>query len=93
MQRTDTDRQVREDLAAAHRLAVMENLHEGTWNHFSAKQPGHPDRIYVTPGHMHWSQVTAGNLVLMGPEREMLSGEHEPNGAAWFIHYPVQPQP
>ena len=80
----------REDLAAAHRLAVMENLHEGTWNHFSLKHPDHPEQIFLTPGHVHWSQVSASDLVLMGPQSEIISGELEPNIAAWIIHYPVQ---
>lgn len=80
----------REDLAAAHRLTVMENMHEGTWNHFSVKHPERPEQIFITPGHVHWSQVCASNLVLMGPQREIVSGELEPNVAAWIIHYPVQ---
>src|SRR5207253_2972699 len=61
-------RQARVDLAAAHRLAVMDDLHEGTWNHFSAKVPGDPERILLTPSNTHWSQVTAGSLVELGPE-------------------------
>jgi len=80
---------VRHDLAAAHRLAVMENLHEGTWNHFSVKHPQSPEQIFLTPGHIHWSQVCASNLVLMGAQREIISGELEPNVAAWIIHYPI----
>ena len=84
------ERTAREDLAAAHRLTVMENLHEGVWNHFSLEHPEHPEQIFLTPGHLHWSEVCAGNLVLMGPQREIISGEHEPNVAAWIIHYPVQ---
>lgn len=90
MNQSISETRAREDLAAAHRLTVMENMHEGTWNHFSVKHPDNPEQIFLTPGHIHWSQVRASNLVLMGPQRDIISGELEPNVAAWIIHYPVQ---
>ncbi|MBS34703.1 MAG: hypothetical protein CMO26_02110 [Thiotrichales bacterium] len=85
-----TEQHARRQLAAAHRLTVMENFHEGTWNHFSLKHPDNPELIFLTPGHVHWKQVNASNLVLMGPQKNMVSGELEPNVAAWIIHYPIQ---
>jgi ribulose-5-phosphate 4-epimerase/fuculose-1-phosphate aldolase len=60
-------RQARIDLAAAHRLAVRDELHEGTWNHFSLAVRTAPERMLITPSFMHWSQVTASNLVDVGP--------------------------
>ena len=80
----------RENLAAVHRLTVIENLHEGSWNHCSLEHPCHPEQILLTPGHVHWSEVYASNLVVMGPQREIISGDLEPNVAAWIIHYPIQ---
>ena len=50
--------QVRVDLAAAHRAAVMEGLHEGIFNHLTARVPGKP-RYYQIPFGMHWSEVHA----------------------------------
>lgn len=90
MSNTYSEQQAREELAAVHRLTVMENLHEGTWNHCSLKHPEHPERIMLTPGHIHWSEVCASNLVVMGPQQEMIAGDLEPNSAAWIIHYPIQ---
>jgi len=76
------------DLAAAHRMAVMDGLNEGTWNHFSLMSPTHAEQMLISPGDTHWSQVRASNLTLMGPQAEVISGP-EANGAAWIIHYPV----
>jgi ribulose-5-phosphate 4-epimerase/fuculose-1-phosphate aldolase len=89
MNAQSAEQKARRDLAAAHRLAVMENLHEGTWNHFSLKHPERPEQIFLTPGNIHWSEVCASNLALMGPQREMVAGDIEPNFAAWIIHYPI----
>ena len=40
--------QARVDLAAAHRIAVMEGLHEGIFNHLTLRVPG-KDRYYQIP--------------------------------------------
>lgn len=90
MEKESPERQARIALAAAHRLTVLENLHEGLWNHFSLKHPDQPEQILLTPGHIHFSEVRASNLVLMGPEGEIVRGDLEPNVAAWAIHYPIQ---
>ena len=87
--RNGAEQEARRDLAAAHRLAVMDGLNEGTWNHFSLMSPDDPELMLITPGQTHWSQVSAGNLALMGPRGEIVSGPVAPNGAAWIIHYPV----
>ncbi|MEM7254293.1 MAG: class II aldolase/adducin family protein [Pseudomonadota bacterium] len=83
-----TDYEAQCDLAAAHRIAVFDGLNEGTWNHFSVMSPEVPERMWISPGDTHWSMVRAGNLTLMGPQGEVVSGP-EPNPAAWIIHYPI----
>jgi ribulose-5-phosphate 4-epimerase/fuculose-1-phosphate aldolase len=82
-------RDVRVDLAAVHRVAVMEGWHEGTWNHFSAKVPEHEDHLLLTPGHTHFSRVSASNLLLAGPDGTILDGSGVPNESAWAIHHPL----
>jgi ribulose-5-phosphate 4-epimerase/fuculose-1-phosphate aldolase len=82
--------QARRDLAAAHRLAVMDDLHEGTWNHFSLRMPGTEDRFLVTPASTHWSQVTASSLVELGPDSHDEVAAR--GGLAWVaycIHGPI----
>ena len=77
------------DLAAAHRLAVRDGLNEGTWNHLSAMSPDHPERMLITPGYTHWSQVTASNLALTEADGSLVAGKAPPIRAGWIIHYPV----
>jgi ribulose-5-phosphate 4-epimerase/fuculose-1-phosphate aldolase len=78
----------RVDLAAAHRLAVRDNLHEATWNHFSLTDPEDPSAILISPSYTHWSQVTASSLEHLGSDEE--AAKRDP--ALWIayrIHYPV----
>ena len=82
--------QTRIDLAATHRIAVLENLHEGTWNHFSTKVPGRPDHILLSPGRTHFSRVTASSLVMTNEKGAVVEGNGTPNISAWAIHQPIQ---
>lgn len=58
----------RVDLAAAHRIGLLEGLHTGSWHHISVKVPGAPERLLISPCDRHWSQVTASSIVEVGPE-------------------------
>ena len=83
--------QARVDLAAAHRLAVRDDLHEGTWNHLSLVVPGEPDKILITPGVCHWSQITASSLAVVGPDDELdeMRGSNDHLWVGYRIHYPL----
>jgi ribulose-5-phosphate 4-epimerase/fuculose-1-phosphate aldolase len=82
------ERRVRVDLSAAHRLAVADDLHEGTWNHFSAKVTG---GLLLTPPATHWSMVSASGLVeIAAAERERLEREGGMLWTAYRIHAPIQ---
>ena len=83
-------RQARIDFAAVHRIIVHENMHEGTWNHFSCKVPGRSGHLLITPGQTHFSRVTASNLVEVGRTDARWAGEGRLNVSAWAIHAPVQ---
>jgi ribulose-5-phosphate 4-epimerase/fuculose-1-phosphate aldolase len=88
---SDAVRHAREDLAAAHRLMVTEDLHEGTWNHLSVTVPGDPSRVFITPGLKHWSQVRASDLTTVGPDEDVEQMKRD-NGHLWVgyrIHYPL----
>lgn len=83
-------RRARVDFAAVHRIVVHENMHEGTWNHLSCKVPGRPGHLLISPGQTHFSRVTAGNLVEVGPDGRSVGGEGRLNVSAWAIHDPIQ---
>ncbi len=79
----------RVDFAALHRLVVLEGLHEGSWNHFSYQLPDNPEYTLVTPGQTHWSQVRAGNVLVLDSAGNIVQGDGRPNPSAWAIHGPV----
>ncbi|WP_025374238.1 class II aldolase/adducin family protein [Advenella mimigardefordensis] len=81
--------QQREDLAAAHRLAVWHDLTEGIYNHLTAIVPGHPDRFYVPPFGLHWSEIQASQLLTVDFSGRILEGEGILQRSAYCIHAPV----
>jgi len=82
-------RQARIDLAAAHRLAVKDGLHEGIFNHFTLAVPNTDDRYYQIPFGLHWSEVRASSFMEVSFEGEVLVGEGEVERSGYCIHAPM----
>ncbi len=82
---TGTDRAARIDLAAAFRLAVRLDLHEGVCNHFSLMLPD-GKRFFLNRYGLHWSEVTASNLLALDAEGKVLEGDGEFEKTAFYIH-------
>lgn len=80
--------QVRVDLAAAHRAAVMEGLHEGIFNHLTARVPGKP-RYYQIPFGMHWSEVHASCFMEVDYDGKVQFGDGHMEQSAYCIHAPI----
>ena len=78
------ERAARVDLAAAFRLAVRMDLHEGVCNHFSLMLPG--ERFLLNRYGLHWSEVSASNLLALDAEGTVLEGEGEFEKTAFYIH-------
>ena len=74
----------RVDLAAALRGAARFGLNEGVCNHFSLEVG--PDRYLINPQGLHWSEVTAGDVLLIDGEGRVLDGRHGLEPTAFFIH-------
>jgi ribulose-5-phosphate 4-epimerase/fuculose-1-phosphate aldolase len=79
------ERQARIDLAAAFRLAVRMDLHEGVCNHFTLMLPD-GQRFLLNAYGLHWSEVTASNLLVLDPDGTVLQGEGEAEKTAFYIH-------
>src|SRR5688500_3436993 len=79
------ERAMRVDLAAAFRLAVRLDLHEGVCNHFSAMLPD-GKRFLLNRYGLHWSEVSASNLLALDGEGRILAGEGEFEKTAFYIH-------
>ena len=81
------EREARVELAAAFRLAVMFDYHEGISNHFSMLIPGREDRFLINPFGLHFSEVTASSLAVVDIDGNAISGTAPPTGVG--IHSPI----
>jgi ribulose-5-phosphate 4-epimerase/fuculose-1-phosphate aldolase len=75
----------RVDLAAAFRLAARMDLHEGVCNHFSFMLAD-GKRFLLNRYGLHWSEVSASNLLTLDAEGNILEGEGEYEKTAFYIH-------
>jgi ribulose-5-phosphate 4-epimerase/fuculose-1-phosphate aldolase len=85
---SEAERQLRIDLAAAFRIAVTWDMHEGICNHFTARLPG--EQVFLLNHHgLHWREVTAGNLIRIVPGSNELAQQDDDDKVAYHIHAPV----
>lgn len=82
----NASRQARIDLAAAYRLAVMHDFHEGICNHFTLVPPDRDDCFLIIAHGTHWTEVTASNLLLVDHDGGVLEGDGRPEASALCIH-------
>lgn len=86
----DTDainmQEARAELAAALRLAVRFDLHEGIDNHFSLAVSPKGDRFLVNPYGPHWDEVRASDLLLVDQDGTVLEGDLPLDPTAYNIH-------
>ena len=81
--------QTRVDLAAAFRLAVHFDLHEGIDNHFTFALDDTGERYLLNPFGLHWSEVRASDLIEVDAEGRVVAGEGEAEESAVCIHGPL----
>ncbi|MDR5781598.1 class II aldolase/adducin family protein [Caballeronia sp. LZ065] len=77
------------DLAAAHRIAVMQDLHEGIANHFSLSLPNPRGRFLVAPFGRHWSEIKASDFLTLDYDAQRIAGEGVVEQSALCIHLPI----
>jgi len=68
-----SERQVREDLAAAYRLFALFGMDDGIYTHLSVRVPGRHDHFLINPFGTLFSEVTASSLLkidLNGTDKE-----------------------
>jgi len=76
-------------LAAAHRLAVRDELEEGIDNHFTVTVPGRDDRYLILPFGLHWSEARASDMIVFDEAGRTLEGEGVVELSAQCIHAPI----
>ena len=85
----DSVRQAKIHLAAAYRLAVLDDLHEGIDNHFTVTAPGFDDRYLILPFGLHWSEARASDMIAFNEQGQTLEGEGVVELSAQCIHAPI----
>jgi ribulose-5-phosphate 4-epimerase/fuculose-1-phosphate aldolase len=85
----DPVQQAKIHLAAAHRLAVLDELTEGIDNHFTVTVPGHDDRYLILPFGLHWSEARASDMIVFDESGTTLEGEGVVELSAQCIHAPI----
>jgi len=73
-------------LAAGFRLFARNGFDEGVAGHITARDPEFPDRFWVNPFGMHFSQIRASDLVCVDESGEVVEGNRPVNRAAFAIH-------
>lgn len=86
MLETSTITTYRRQLAAALRLAARFDLNEGVCNHFSVRIPGEAERVLINPRGVHWTEITASNLLLVDGDGNVLEGDGAVEDTALHIH-------
>jgi ribulose-5-phosphate 4-epimerase/fuculose-1-phosphate aldolase len=87
--RGDAQRQAKVDLAACHRLAARFGFSEGIDNHLTMLVPGHPERFYLAPFGLLWSEVKASDLLELDFNGAVVAGRGFVEDTALFIHRSV----
>ncbi|MGH1361071.1 MAG: class II aldolase/adducin family protein [Burkholderiaceae bacterium] len=85
----DPVQQSKIQLAAAHRLAVIDELEEGIDNHFTVTVPGASDRYLILPFGRHWSEARASDMIVFDESGATLEGEGQVELSAQCIHAPI----
>jgi ribulose-5-phosphate 4-epimerase/fuculose-1-phosphate aldolase len=78
---------LREDLAAAFRLAVKFGWNESVGNHFSAAASEDGSKFLMNPKWRHFSEIRASDLLLLDANDDtVMDKENAPDPSAWCIH-------
>ncbi|HYH43501.1 MAG TPA: aldolase [Burkholderiales bacterium] len=83
---TPSESQARLDLTTALRWASKLGYGEGVCNHFSMEVTAEPGRFLINPQGLHWSEVTPDDLVVVDSHGRKVSGRHNVEPTAFFIH-------
>ena len=88
--RVATERELREDLAAAYRLIAHFGMTDLVFTHLSVRIPGEGHRFLVNPYGLLFEEITASSLVVVDAEGEPKQATAWPvNPAGFVIHSAV----
>jgi ribulose-5-phosphate 4-epimerase/fuculose-1-phosphate aldolase len=76
-------------LAAALRMAVLDEFDEGIDNHFTVELPQRPGEYLILPFGRHWSEARASEMMVFDEAGRTLQGEGTVELSAQCIHAPI----
>jgi ribulose-5-phosphate 4-epimerase/fuculose-1-phosphate aldolase len=80
------ERQLREQLAAAYRVADLLGWSELIYSHISVRVPGPEHHFLINPYGLRYDEITASSLIKIDVEGNVVSGQYKANKAGFFIH-------
>lgn len=84
---TDEERAARRELAACYRIFALLGWTELIYNHISLQVPGPERHFLINPFGLHYTEVTASNLVKVDLEGRIVGDSHWPvNPAGFTLH-------
>jgi ribulose-5-phosphate 4-epimerase/fuculose-1-phosphate aldolase len=83
--RVDRKRQV----ALGYRLLASQRWGDLGDGHISARDPERTDSFWLLRYGVSYHEAKVSDLVLLGPDGELLEGEGVTNQAAYYIHHPI----
>ena len=81
----ESEIKIRQDLAAAYRLADYFGFSEGIDNHLTMSLP-EEDKYLLIPYGLHWSEVTASSLIVVDGNGKKVAGDGYAEPTAFLIH-------
>jgi ribulose-5-phosphate 4-epimerase/fuculose-1-phosphate aldolase len=83
----DTERALRVQLAGTYRIFAMLGWTELIYNHITLRLPGEQAHFLINPFGLHYSEVTASNLVKIDLDGNMVGASpHRVNPAGFVVH-------
>ncbi|MBD2846749.1 class II aldolase/adducin family protein [Paenibacillus sp. IB182496] len=83
----DDERQYRKErLAAVFRIFAKLGYEEGVMGHVSARDPERPDHYWTNPFGLSFSLIRASDLVLIGPDKKVVSGHGLVHPGGLLLH-------
>lgn len=84
---TDAEWRQRVELAACYRLIERFRMTDLVYNHITARVPGNIDAMLINPYGLHYSEITASNLVKIDMQGNIIDGsDYELNRTGYVIH-------
>jgi ribulose-5-phosphate 4-epimerase/fuculose-1-phosphate aldolase len=80
------EQRARLELAAAYRIAALEGMDDGVFNHFSLEVPGEEGRFLLKPFGPLFSETTASGLIKIDLEGRIVAGDGVWEPTAFHIH-------